>query len=330
MSAWRTIQDWTRSIIGCSVFLIVGIVVAGVAIAGLLIFVDPDMLAGVGIKKIDALKTDEEKKAAQRETLNERIKKLPKPGAVSKKSVGRPVGKIVVVSNNALDELQSELPPTLAAKTPEEIDAVALVTRSERVVGVYNNGILIATPIASSSSAARRAIVSITVIEPDSGEKIHVSPDILGPAPPPFLQKGGAGPAAESARPLELKYLTMLPRKATGKVLLTNDGTLDDSDPADPVLAKASKLVKVRTHTKEHTIALEANKAYVVALESDAFDPYLRVEFAGKQIASHHDAYGTHKARIAFTPTEAGEFRIVVAGYDGKTGAYRLTVQEAE
>src|SRR5690349_2070394 len=91
MSAWRTIQDWTRSIVGCSVFLIVGIVVAVVVIAGLLIFVDPDMLAGVGIKKIDALKSDEEKKAAQRETLNERIKKLPKPGVISKKSVGRPV-----------------------------------------------------------------------------------------------------------------------------------------------------------------------------------------------------------------------------------------------
>ena len=330
MSAWRTIKDWTRSIVGCSVFLIVGTVVAVVAIAGLLIFVDPDMLAGVGIKKLDAMKTDEEKKAAQRETLNERIKKLPTPGAISKKSVGRPIGKIVVVSNNALDELQNELPAALAAKTPDEIDAVALITRAEQVVGVYNNGVLITALAANNSNAAKRAVVSITVMEPDSGEKIHVSPDILGPPPPAFLQKGGDAPAAESAKPLALKYLTSLPRKATGKVLLSNDGSLDDSDPADPVLAKSAKLVKVRTHMKDHTITLDANKAYVVALESDVFDPYLRVERAGKQIASHRDTHGTHKARIAFTPSEAGDFRIVVACYDGKTGAYRLTVQEAE
>ncbi|HZZ77686.1 MAG TPA: hypothetical protein VFE62_04150, partial [Gemmataceae bacterium] len=331
MGAWRTLRDYLRTIVGIGVLLVVAIVVAGFIVAGLLIFVDPDMLAGVGIKKIDALKTDEEKKAAQRETLNDFIKRLPVPGAISKKTVGRPVGKIVVVSNNALDPLQNELPAALAAKAPENIDAVAVVTQTERVIGVYNNGILFPAPAgANTSNAAKVAILSISIIEPGSGERIHVSPDLVGPPPPAMLPKGGAAPAPEPPRALALKYLTMLPRKATGKVVLSVDGTLADSDRADPVLAKSAKLAKIRTHMKDHTIALDSNKAYVIAVESDAFDPYLRVELAGKQIASHHDAYGTHKARIAITPTQAAEYRICVACYDGKTGEYRLLVQEAE
>jgi hypothetical protein len=332
MGLWRSIQDWTRTIIGCGALLVITVVVGALAIAALLVFVDPNMLEIVGIKKLEGMKTDEEKKADKKNALVEFIKKVKPSQEFSRKSLGRPVGKIVAVSNDNLDALNGELPPDLVAQTPDEVDAVALIARSDRIVGVYNNRILFIPPVPppDGPNAAKRAVISITVIDPERGDKIHASGDIFGP-PPNFLAPGASPPAPESPRAQAIKYLTALPRKATGKIVLNIDATMEASDPIDPVLAKTVKLVKVRTHMKDHTIALEAGKAYVISMESDAFDPHLRLEDPlGKQVAAQRDGFGLRRARIAYTPTEAGTFRIYAASFDGKVGPYRLIVQEAD
>ncbi len=332
MGFWRSIQDWTRTIIGCGALLVVTIVVGALAIAAILVFVDPNMLEVAGIKKLEAMKTDEEKKADKKERLVDYIKTAKPREKFAQKNIGRPVGKIIAASGGNLDALNSDLPAEIVAQTPEEVDAIALIARSEKVVGVYNNRILFIPPVAppDGPNAAKRAVISITVID-TSGDKLHVSGDIFGLPPPNFLAPGANPPPPESPRPLAIKYLTSLPRKATGKIILNIDGTIEASDPVDPVLAKAAKLVKVRNRMKDHTVALEADKAYVISMESDAFDTYLRLEDPmGKQVAAHHDGYGMHRARIAYTPTEAGDYRICAASFDGKLGPYQLIVQEAE
>jgi hypothetical protein len=217
MGLWRTIQDWTRTIIGCGAILVITIVVTALAIAAILVFVDPNMLEIVGIKKLEALKTEEEKKADKKEALVEFIKKLKPTHQFTKKNLGRPVGKIIAVSNGTFDALNGELPADLVAETPGEVDAVAWVAQSERVVGVYNNRILFIPPVLppDGPNAAKRAVISIMVIEPDSGATIHVSGDIFGPPPPNLLAAGVGPPVPESPRALAVKYLTSLPRKAT-------------------------------------------------------------------------------------------------------------------
>lgn len=333
MGFWRSIQDWTRTIIGCGTLLVITVVVGALALAAILVFVDPNMLEIVGIKKLESMKTDEEKKAEKKERLVDFIKKI-KPGEqFSKKNLGRPVGKIIAVSNGDLDALNSELPAEFVAQTPGEVDALAQITRSTRIVGIYNNRILFIPPVMppEGPNVAKRGVISITVIEADTGDKIHVSGDLFGPPPPNFLAAGASPPAPESPRALAVKYLTSLPRKATGKVIVNIDGVMEASDPIDPVLAKTVKLVKVRTHMKEHSVELQAGKAYVIAMQSDAFDTHLRLEDpGGKQVAVNHDIYGMHRARIAYTPEQAGAFRIYAASFDGRIGPYQLTVQEAE
>src|SRR5260221_14446128 len=98
MSFWRSLKDWTRTAIGCGARLVVSVVVGAVAIAAILIFVDPDALEIVGIKKLEVLKTEEEKKAAEKEVLVEYIKKVRPSQQFAKKSLGRPVGKIIAIS----------------------------------------------------------------------------------------------------------------------------------------------------------------------------------------------------------------------------------------
>jgi hypothetical protein len=330
MGLWRSITDWTRTIIGCGVLLVITIVVGALAIAALLVFVDPNMLEVVGIKKLESMKTDEEKKAEKKERLVDFIKKV-KPSQQISKSPGRPVGKIIAVSNDTIDALNTELPAELVAQTPDEVDAIALIARSEKTVGVYNNGVLFPlVPPNPGPNAAKIAVMSISVIDVERGDKIYFG-DIFGPPPPQFLAAGAKVPAPESPRAQAIKYLAALPRKATGKIVLNIDGVMEAGDPIDPVLAKTVKLGKLRTHMKDHTIALEAGKAYVISMQSDAFDTHLRLENPmGKQVAAHHDGFGLHRARIAYTPTEAGIYRICAAAIDGKLGPYQLTVQEAE
>lgn len=112
---------------------------------------------------------------------------------------------------------------------------------------------------------------------------------------------------------------------AIGKVVFDQPGVLALNDPLDPT----PELAEVGARMKTHQIRMEAGKAYVISLNSDAFDAYLRVESpAGQVLAEDDDGGDNLNARLVFRPTETAVFRVVATSWDGRTGPFRLIVQE--
>lgn len=83
--------------------------------------------------------------------------------------------------------------------------------------------------------------------------------------------------------------------------------------------------------TASFTFDAVADADYIMILNSDAFDPLVRLnDAAGNEIASDDDSGGNFNALLEFTPSEAGTYEIVVTSFDGTgTGAYDLTVVAA-
>lgn len=82
---------------------------------------------------------------------------------------------------------------------------------------------------------------------------------------------------------------------------------------------------------KIHTLKLNAEKIYVLDLESAAFDALLAVEdAAGKQLAQNDDrGPGDPNSRLTFRPKVDGQYRVVASAFQrGGTGAYVLRVRE--
>lgn len=103
-----------------------------------------------------------------------------------------------------------------------------------------------------------------------------------------------------------------------GKVLDIK-GTLTESDPPD----------KGKPH-KAHVVKLTAGKTYKIDLISQDFDTYLRLQNAeGKVVAQDDDSGGDLNARILYQVPKDGDYKIIATSYDGKFGAYALTVVEA-
>lgn len=110
---------------------------------------------------------------------------------------------------------------------------------------------------------------------------------------------------------------------ARGPVLLDQNGNLTPNDPPDPTF--------VRARMKAHQVGLKADKTYVITLDSDDFDTYLRVESPqGVLLAEDDDGGGALNSRIVLRPQQAGNHRIIATSFDGGFGRYRLRVQEAD
>jgi hypothetical protein len=80
---------------------------------------------------------------------------------------------------------------------------------------------------------------------------------------------------------------------------------------------------------KVHNIKMKSGNVYQIDLVGKGFDVYLRLEdSAGRQIAQDGDNGGGRfpDARITFTANKDDTYRIVVSGFDEKSGAYTLTV----
>src|SRR5207249_2710049 len=112
-----------------------------------------------------------------------------------------------------------------------------------------------------------------------------------------------------------------------GKVLINTAGLLAATDPIDNTPNLRGKNARM----KAHPIQLQAGKIYVISMNSNAVDSYLRLENAvGQTVAEDDDSGGFPNARIIYRPVQSGVFKIVATAYDGKLGPYQLTVQEAE
>jgi thiol-disulfide isomerase/thioredoxin len=99
------------------------------------------------------------------------------------------------------------------------------------------------------------------------------------------------------------------------------EGKLSEDDPKDDVLK--------RSPHKVHPYKMKAGQVYVIDLVSSDFDSFLRlVNPAGKQVAQDDDGGGFPNARIVHKAATAGEYKIIATSFDGKAGAYTLTVRK--
>jgi hypothetical protein len=115
----------------------------------------------------------------------------------------------------------------------------------------------------------------------------------------------------------------------------------------NPVAAKKPSEVKARLNANDpaddarsvpcqlHSIALKANKTYVIDLESTEFDAYLRLESPeGKMIQEDDDSGGNLNSRIEYRVPADGNYRLVAMplhNANGNVGGqYTLRVTEKE
>jgi thiol-disulfide isomerase/thioredoxin len=107
---------------------------------------------------------------------------------------------------------------------------------------------------------------------------------------------------------------------------LTIKGKLTDDDPKDKV--------RKGSPAKIHKYKMTKDQAYVISLDSDDFDAFLRLENPdGKQVAFDDDSGGGPRglnAKIVYKAPDAGEYKIVVTSFDTKSGDYILTVRKAK
>jgi len=71
----------------------------------------------------------------------------------------------------------------------------------------------------------------------------------------------------------------------------------------------------------------------VIDLTSRQFDTFLRLEDAKKKVVAENDDIDTRannlNSRLAFTPKEAGAYRIVATSFEQRgVGAYTLVIRE--
>ena len=139
---------------------------------------------------------------------------------------------------------------------------------------------------------------------------VVVAPPNVGPGPGP---NPNSPPPPDPTKPI--------PSPAKGKTLLNRDDKLAANDPIDPV---------TKGHMKVFPGNMKAGVAYVISMNSTAFDTYLRLEDPdGKEVAKDDDSGGALNARIIYTPTQAGVFRIVATSFRPEAvGAFKLVVEE--
>lgn len=113
---------------------------------------------------------------------------------------------------------------------------------------------------------------------------------------------------------------------AKGKVVLNKVAKLTNNDPLDPRAP-----LEANARMKAFPVQLQAGKTYVITMDSQDFDTYLRLESpTGENLAEDDDSGGDLNARIDFRPGQAGMFRVIATSFDGGVGQFRLKVQEAD
>ncbi len=109
--------------------------------------------------------------------------------------------------------------------------------------------------------------------------------------------------------------------RAAGAVVLDAASRLEPEDGRD-------RLRRESPH-KVYKVELLAGTTYVMDLQSADFDAYLRLEDKdGTPVAEDDDGGGDRNARIRFTPTRTGEYRVIATTFRGGSGVYNLHVEK--
>ena len=113
---------------------------------------------------------------------------------------------------------------------------------------------------------------------------------------------------------------------AKGKVLINLNGNLALTDPIDPT--PRGREAKARMNV--HPMQMQVGTTYVMSMNSNVVDSYLRLENPqGQTIAEDDDGGGFPNARIVHRCTQTGVYRIIATTFRGQTGPYQLIVVEA-
>ncbi|MSQ95083.1 MAG: serine protease [Gemmataceae bacterium] len=117
---------------------------------------------------------------------------------------------------------------------------------------------------------------------------------------------------------------------AKSKVISTINSALTAIDPIDPT-ARAHPMRAPDARMKIYPQNLQAGKTYVISMNSDVTDSFLRLEDStGKFITEDDDGGGFPNALIVYQATQTGVHRIIATSFDGKLGPYQLVVRELE
>lgn len=113
---------------------------------------------------------------------------------------------------------------------------------------------------------------------------------------------------------------------AKGNVILNVNGTLAVNDLPEKTPGLRNKGARM----KNFPIKMQAGKSYVITLTSAAFDSYLRLENqVGQTVMEDDDGAGFPNAQIVFRCVQSGLYNVAATAYDGKLGAFQLTVHES-
>jgi thiol-disulfide isomerase/thioredoxin len=97
---------------------------------------------------------------------------------------------------------------------------------------------------------------------------------------------------------------------------------LTKDDPRDKVLKASAQ--------KVHNYKMSAGTIYAIDMKSKDFDTFLRLEdAAGKKLDEDDDGGEGSNSRLFFEAPKDGMYRIVCTSFDGKNGAFTLTVRIA-
>src|SRR5437879_8917248 len=81
---------------------------------------------------------------------------------------------------------------------------------------------------------------------------------------------------------------------------------------------------------KVFTIDFKKGQSYKIDMVSKEIDSYLRLEdTTGKELAKDDDSGGFVNARIHFRCPTDGAYRVICTTFNGGTGPFTLTIQEA-
>lgn len=99
------------------------------------------------------------------------------------------------------------------------------------------------------------------------------------------------------------------------------EGALEEDDPRDGGV-----------RFDDYLIRLEAGQRALIGVESDAFDPVVRLysgaRAEGEEVASDDDGGGGLDSFLVFDAEQTGPYVVRVTAYSSGTGAYRVTVQD--
>jgi predicted Zn finger-like uncharacterized protein len=98
------------------------------------------------------------------------------------------------------------------------------------------------------------------------------------------------------------------------------DNQLTRGDPLDKVM--------FRSRAKQYRREMQAGKTYVIDLQSNAFDAFLRLEGPNGEILAQNDDFQGLNSRIVFQPQRTDNYVIVATSLDGRIGPYRIIIRE--